>query len=198
LLGTLNKAFNYGNGKYGTTISLIFEYVKGGRYSYTYAGDINNDGVFFGNDLIYIPTDSELNQMQFDPSIGASEAEQRSALNAFIEQDPYLSKNRGDYAERNGAMLPWYNTWDLRVLQDFNVGKSKFQLSLDILNIGNLINNNWSVRQIQVINQPIGITGVDESGVPTYTFSPELTNSYSNSFELASRWQMQLGLRYIF
>jgi len=198
ILGTLNKMFEYGKGKYATTFSLFFEYAKGGRYSYTYAGDINNDGVFFGNDLLYIPTQSEIGQMQFDESIGASEGEQRSALEAFIAQDPYLSENRGSYAERNAAMLPWYNTWDLRILQDFNVGRSKFQLSWDILNIGNLINNSWSIRQLQVINQPIGVSGVDENGVPTYNFSPELTNSFNNSFGLESRWQMQLGLRYIF
>jgi hypothetical protein len=197
ILGTLNKVFNYGDGRHATTVSLIFEYAKGGRYSYTYAGDINNDGVFFGNDLMYIPTTSELDNMQFDETNGFSEEQQRQGLNAFINQDPYLSENRGNYAERNGALLPWYNTWDLRILQDFNVGKSKFQFSWDILNVGNLINSNWSVRQLAVVNQPVGVS-VDGTDTPTYSFDPTLTSSFNNSFELASRWQMQFGLRYIF
>jgi hypothetical protein len=197
ILGTLNKVFNYGDGRHATTVSLIFEYAKGGRYSYTYAGDINNDGVFFGNDLMYIPTVSELDNMQFDETNGFSEEQQRQGLNAFINQDPYLSENRGNYAERNGALLPWYNTWDLRILQDFNVGKSKFQFSWDILNVGNLINSNWSVRQLAVVNQPVGVS-VDGTDTPTYSFDPTLTSSFNNSFELASRWQMQFGLRYIF
>jgi hypothetical protein len=197
ILGTLNKVFNYGDGRHATTVSLIFEYAKGGRYSYTYAGDINNDGVFFGNDLMYIPTVSELDNMQFEETNGFSEEQQRQGLNAFINQDPYLSENRGNYAERNGALLPWYNTWDLRILQDFNVGKSKFQFSWDILNVGNLINSNWSVRQLAVVNQPVGVS-VDGTDTPTYSFDPTLTSSFNNSFELASRWQMQFGLRYIF
>lgn len=199
VLGTLNKTFLYGNGRHGTTISLLFEYVKGGRYSYTYAGDINNDGVFFGNDMLYVPTNAEIDQMRFDTGGGITEQAQRDALASYINQDPYLSKNRGKYAERYGALSPWYSTWDLRILQDLYVGKSsKLQFSWDILNVGNLLSSNWGVRQIPTINQPITVTGVDATGVPTYSFSPELTSTFSDSFDLNSRWQMQFGLRFTF
>ena len=199
VMGTLNKTFSYSGGRQATTISLFFEYAQGGRYSYTYAGDINNDGVFFGNDLLYIPTQSEIGQMEFVTGGEFSVQEQREAYDAFIEQDPYLSKNRGAYAERNAALTPWFNTWDLRVLQDIYTGEtSRFQISMDILNVGNLLNSNWGVRQLPTLNQPISVAGVDASGVPTYSFSPNLTDSFSDSFALASRWQIQFGLRYIF
>jgi hypothetical protein len=198
IIGTVNRTFSYGGGKHATTFSLFLEYAEGGRYSYTYAGDINNDGVFFGNDLLFVPTDVQLNQMQF--VAGAfTEQEQRDAYGAFIGQDPYLSTIRGEYAERNAALSPWWSTWDVRILQDLIINEnSKFQLSWDILNIGNLISNSWGVRQIPTLTQPISVAGVDATGVPTYSFNPGLNDSYADSFGLSSRWQMQLGLRFIF
>jgi hypothetical protein len=197
VIGTLNKTFTYGE-KHATTISLFFEYGQGGRFSYTYAGDINNDGVFFGNDLLYIPTDSEIGQMAFDQT-NATEADQRAAFQAFIEQDPYLSERRGEYAERNGALSPWFSTWDIRFLQDLIIsGNNKLQFSWDILNAGNLISNNWGIRQNPTLTQPITVVSVDGAGVPTYSFGTGLTDSYSDSFDLLSRWQMQFGLRFIF
>jgi hypothetical protein len=33
---------------------------------------------------------------------------------------------------------------------------------------------------------------------PVYKFDPALTNTFTASPDLPSRWQMQIGLRYIF
>lgn len=197
LMGVFSKKFEYGE-RFATTVSLFGEYVKGGRYSYTYAGDINNDGSFL-NDLIYIPTESELASMAFSGD-EASQAAQRAAFGAYIAQDDYLSGRRGDYAERYGALSPWYSNFDLRVLQDIAVTSgNKFQISLDILNVGNLINNAWGVRQRATntgLAQPIAV-GVNE-GTPVYTFDENLKSTFFNDFGLNSRWRAQIGLRYIF
>jgi hypothetical protein len=72
------------------------------------------------------------------------------------------------------------------------------QFSWDILNAGNLISNNWGIRQNPTLTQPITVVSVDGAGVPTYSFGTGLTDSYSDSFDLLSRWQMQFGLRFIF
>jgi carboxypeptidase family protein/TonB-dependent receptor-like protein len=195
VVGTFNKKFEYGE-RHATTVSIFFEYNEGGRFSYMYAGDINNDGVSF-NDLIYVPTDAEIDQMAFDTNID-TEANQRAGYKAFIAQDKYLSGIRGQYAERNGSLSPMYSNWDLRVLQDLTLsGTNKLQLSIDILNVGNLISSNWGVRQLPTLNQPISVA-VDGANNPTYGFDPALKNSFSDSFELASRWRMQIGLRYSF
>ena len=45
--------------------------------------------------------------------------EQWDRLDAFIEQDKYLSSHRGQIAERFGAVNPWYQNVDIRILQDF-------------------------------------------------------------------------------
>ncbi|MBT8237920.1 MAG: TonB-dependent receptor, partial [Croceitalea sp.] len=186
IIGVLSKAF-----KTGTTISSFFEYAQSGRYNYIYGGDINNDGSSI-NDLLYIPTASELGQMTFS---GAGQAE---AFEAFIQQDDYLSDRRGQYAERYGALAPWRGRWDVKVLQDIKVSEdNRFQLSLDVLNIGNLFNSNWGVVERQDFDQLLGVS-VDASNNPTYTFDPNRTNTFSADTRLLSRWQAQVGVRYIF
>jgi len=194
-IGVASKKWTYGNDNWATTISTFFEYAQGGRFNYTYGGDINGDGSGL-NDLIYVPTSSEINQMQFS---GAGQAE---AFDAYISQDDYLSGRRGKYAERYGALAPWRGRWDVKFLQDlnFNVGEdavNTLQFSIDILNVGNLINSEWGLIQQPNNVQPIGVT-VDGSGNPTYTFNPDQTETFGYDSSLMSRWQMQFGLRYIF
>jgi hypothetical protein len=208
VIGAFDKTFRYGaNDMTSTTIAAFFQYAEGGttqndnvadyRFSYTYAGDINSDGAPGSglNDLIYIPTDSELAQMQF-----VNET-QRQAFANYIAQDEYLSEHRGEYAEKYAVLAPWYSQWDLRILQDFgfNAGErpNHVQLSIDILNVGNLINSDWGVRELPNNTQPLGVT-VDANGVPTYSFDPNLTSTFSADLGLQSRWQAQVGLRYIF
>ncbi|MCO6493977.1 MAG: carboxypeptidase regulatory-like domain-containing protein [Phaeodactylibacter sp.] len=199
-VGSANKRFEYGGGTWATTVALFFEYARGGRFTYTYSGDINNDGSGL-NDLIYIPTESDLQQMQFSGATQAEQDAQRNALAAFIAQDDYLSSNRGAYAEKYDILSPWYSRWDLRVLQDLNlkVGQRTHtvQLSLDMLNVGNFISSDWGVRQLPTNTQPIGVT-VDDSKIPTYSFDPTLVSTFTDDFSLLSRWQLQAGLRYIF
>ncbi|WP_420581084.1 TonB-dependent receptor [Reichenbachiella sp.] len=196
IVGSINKKFTYGGDKTATTVSFFIEYAKGGRFSYTYAGDINNDGSGL-NDLIYVPTDGEIDQMQFD-TFFATEAAQQAGLKAYIAQDDYLSKRRGRYAEKYSAMSPWFSTWDMRVLQDFYIGEQTLQLSLDILNIGNLISNKWGVRKVPLNTSPIGVAGFDGTGEPVYSFDTSATETFADDFGLRSRWQLQLGVRYIF
>jgi len=196
---------NYG-GRWASTFSIFYEAGKGNRYSYVYAGDLNQDAIA-NNDLLYVPADK--NDIHFGTvdangvgSVATNADAQWTALNNFINQDDYLSTRRGKYAERNGAMLPWYGQLDFRFLQDLVLDKSKnknrLQLSVDILNIGNLINSNWGVRKFARTTTPISVSGVDATGVPYFKFDTNLKNSYVDDVSLRSKWQMQVGLRYIF
>ncbi|AMC10117.1 TonB-dependent receptor [Lutibacter profundi] len=187
-----SKTWQYGvDDKWETSISSFYELARGGRFSYTYSGDINNDGSNL-NDLIYVPTSDEINQMQF------SGAGQAAAFEQFIQQDDYLSGRRGSYAERYGALAPWRGKLDMKFIQELKVGdKNAIQFSIDILNVGNLLNSNWGLVQQPNAVQPIGVT-VDNTGTPTYTFNPNLQDTFVYNATLLSRWQMQFGLRYIF
>ncbi|MGB3080071.1 MAG: TonB-dependent receptor, partial [Saprospiraceae bacterium] len=197
VVGSLYKRFSYGK-SWATHIALFAEYVQGGRYSYTYSGDINNDGSGL-NDLIYIPTSGDLVNMVFAGDATAQSA-QRNALESYIAQDDYLSGRRGQIAEKYGAINPWYSRWDARIMQEYGLKNGdNIQLSLDILNLGNLISPKWGVREIATntgLVQPIGVTVAN--GVATYSFDTAQKTAIFNDFSLNSRWQAQLGLRYNF
>jgi hypothetical protein len=169
----------------------------GNRYSFIYSGDVNGDGQG-GNDLVYIPRNQ--NEIIFD----SNQAQQWAALDAFIQQDKYLSSHRGQIAERFGAVNPWFSNIDLRILQDFslNTGSQKhtFQLNFDILNLANLLNSDWGVRKVASVaaTSPLQLVRFDATtGAPVFNFiGPKET--YIDDPSLFSRWQMQLGLRYFF
>ena len=111
-----------------------------------------------------------------------------------------MSDNRGDYAKRYDALSPWFGSLDLRILQDIGVSSgNKFQVSLDVLNLGNLISSSWGVTQRATntgLNQPISVAVTD--GDPVYTFDQANQQTFYDDFGLSSRWQAQIGLRYIF
>ncbi len=197
IVGSATKTFTYADGRWSTLLSTFFEYTETGRFSYVYGGDINGDGSA-SNDLIYIPTTTDISNMNFSGT-AAEQTAQRNALDAFIRQDDYLSRNRGGFAGRNANLSPWFSNWDFRFAQNYHFGADKgmkVQFTVDILNIGNLINSDWGVREIPVNTQPIGVSVAN--GVPTYTFDTTQTSTFTNDLDLRSRWQMQFGLRFVF
>ena len=140
-----------------TTISFLYQGSIDGRFSYVYNGDFNRDGVN-GNDLLYIPTVDQVQQMQFSSQtvngVVYDQNAQRGLFESYILQDKYLSKHRGQYAERNGAQIPWRNQMDFKFMQDIFVkaGKNRntLQFTCDIFNFGNLLNPSWG--KVKTIN----------------------------------------------
>ena len=177
----------------------------GNRYSFIYSGDVNGDGAG-GNDLIYIPASQ--GEILFDPYTppgGATQTpqEQWNRLDAFIKQDNYLSSHRGQIAERFGAVNPWYQNVDLRILQDFGFlagsRRQRFQLSLDVQNFLNLLNSSWGVRKVAsaTATSPLTLVRFDVSGAPVFNYTgPDKT--YIDDPSIFSRWRAQVGLRYFF
>jgi hypothetical protein len=191
-IAVASKKWSYGtNDKWSTVISSFYELAKGGRFNYTYAGDINGDGSNL-NDLIYVPTASEIGQMNFS---GAGDG---AAFEKFIQQDDYLSGRRGQYAERYGALAPWRGKMDIKFIQNLKLSDdNSIEFTIDILNFGNLINSDWGLVQQPDAVQPIGVS-VDNTGTPTYSFNSNLKETFVYDASLLSRWQMQFGLRYSF
>ncbi|PST83817.1 hypothetical protein C7T94_11580 [Pedobacter yulinensis] len=207
IVGSLSYAINYGREKAsGTTISLFYAGRSGAPFTYLYNGDLNGDGAT-GNDLLYVPRSqseirivSNLTVRQPDGTSRVYTPQQQwDALNNFISNDPNLSGIRGQYTQRNGSRLPWEHVVDLRVMQDIGtmIGttRNRLQISFDIFNVGNLINKEWG-RQYNFSNSSYQLISYSSSG-SSFTFSPEtLQPAYNESF--SSRWQGQLGVRYLF
>lgn len=217
LIGSLSFRKEYG-GRYGgaTQVGLFLEARNLGRYSYTYGGDMNGDGVT-NNDLIYIPRSaSEITFLPLTAGTGVNSVtftpeQQQAAWDAFINQDKYLSARRGQYAERNGALLPWIFQADLSVVQEFFIkvrGKrNALQIRADIQNVGNLIDNRLGVLSQVRTAQPISFASVTAQGVPQFRLltqtgsdgKPVLpSQTFTTNAGIGSVYQAQLGIRYTF
>ena len=203
LVGSLGHRIAYGpNNAFATGISLFYNGFSGTPFTYLYNGDLNGDGRL-NNDLLFVPANQEqINLVDITNSAGvvtSSAAQQWQNLNTFIENDPYLSTIRGQYTERNGTRTPWEHHFDLRLTQDLGAvtGKVKntFQVTFDIFNVGNLIKKDWG-RSYFVSNQAVTLISTAR-GVNGFNFNRSNPVGYDVS-DLSSRWQGQLGLRYLF
>jgi hypothetical protein len=160
------------------------------------------------NDLIYIPRDtSEMNFVQFTTPSGRvfTAAEQAAAWDAYIDQDKYLSRHRGEYAERGAVFLPLVKRMDLSVSQDlfhsFAGRRHSGQIRLDITNFGNLLNHDWGVGQRLVQNQILSNPTVDQgrSAYRMAVVNNALPTTSLQSTTFASDvYQMMLSFRYNF
>jgi hypothetical protein len=154
IVGLLGYRLDYGK-KYGgaTTFTLGYVGAQNNPFSYIVAGDLNGDRVS-NNELVFVPLKgSDIRFSTLTVGSGATavtytEAQQQEAFDKFINQDPYLSTRRGQYAERNALALPFLHRFDLSVAQDLFVkigGKrNAFQIRADILNFGNMLNSRCS------------------------------------------------------
>ncbi len=225
LFGTVSKKFTYAKGLLATTLSLVYTGQSGQPFSYVYTqvsstnpGPVRDDPSG-GNDLIYVPTSADiqtyLNNNQFVNNTVAgvtyTPAQQAAALETYIQNNAYLRKNRGEFAERNGDRLPFTHILDLRIAQDFNVkfgGKRiQFQVTYDIFNFTNFLNRDWGRTYFMTNDniQLIRFNGYKNSTTdltPTYSFNPTLAQpqtvanvSTTSIPSVSPRWSSQLGLR---
>lgn len=195
-----------------TSVSVFYEGTNQGVYSFVVNGDLNGDGNSSA-DLMYIPKAGETNFIPLtvkdanNNNVTFTPAQQEAALNQYIENSPYLRKNRGEFAKRNAALLPWINKVDVRFLQDIfirtgNSGKQTLQFSADITNFANLLNKNWGTYQRYIVNNPLAFKSVNSNNQPVYTMAQSngklVTDTFQDNLSVASTYSIQLGLRYIF
>jgi hypothetical protein len=208
VVATLSYRKEYAN-HFASTISLFYEGSAQARFSYIIGGDLNGDGNN-SSDLMYIyAKGSDVNFIDVKNSDGSmkySIADQQAAYDQFVSNSPYLRRHKGQYAERNSALTPWYNRVDVRFLQDFFImaggTKHTIQFSVDVLNLPNLLSKNWGIKDLYTINNPLTYKSISSTGTPVYTlaeFNKQLvTTPFQNNISNLSTWGMQLGLRYIF
>jgi outer membrane receptor for ferrienterochelin and colicin len=154
---TFEKAFF---GDYKTTASLFYEGRSGRPFSYVFWNDANGDSRSF-NDLMYIPTGP--GDVVFTPittgGVTTSAAKQEADFFAWLNQHPELLKYAGGYAPANAFRAKWLNSFDLRVSQEFPgfMKGHKSSLTLDVMNIGNLLNKKWGVIEDAGFNANLGV-----------------------------------------
>lgn len=203
VIGSLSYSIPYAKDMMSTSISLFYSGTTFG-YSYIYSNDMNGDG--WGTDLIYIP--SGRGDINF-----ASQADE-DAFFAFMDQDKYLKKHKGEYAGANDVRTPFVNNFDLRIAQNFKVKAGKtmntLQFSLDILNFGNMLNSKWGTFKTMASANNGAILryeGVNANNEPIYSM-PQIedaqgndvypTETFATRYFYTDLWSLQIGIRYIF
>jgi len=210
LIGNISYRKEYAK-NFATTISVTYQGYQTGRWSYTYYNDLNGDGM--SSDLMYIPaSETELTFVAYG---GMTAAEQQAAFWDYVNSNDYLSKHKGEYAERFGHIEPWIHRFDVKVLQDIftNFGKDRrytLQISIDFLNIGNLINDKWGTYSYNALASYDNVRPLRMVGSPTATTAPTFRLNANDladfadkttpgkSISTSSTWGSLLGIRLIF
>ena len=181
---------------------MFFSAASGNPYSFGIIAAY--DGTGQQTSLVYIPTKAEMSS--FFASDAAAQG-QAAAFNNYIDANKYLSSRRGQFTERNGANTPWNNQLDFRYALDVNFkisGKPRsFSFTYDIVNLSNLLNSNWgyyyyspdTYNSMSSVGIKIAKNG-SKTANPVYSWSDPGTPYAIDQF--ASRYQMQLGLRFTF
>ena len=186
--------------KCNNNFSLFYETWRGGyKYTYMYDNDFNGDN--YNYDVIYIPKDK--NDIRF-----ASE-DDANRYWAYANNDPYLSKHKGEYAEAYSVYSPWVHRFDFRYSHDFKVkvGKSTntLQLNVDFKNIGNLFNSSWGVSKYMnpalKSGRILALDHVDAEGYPVFKTNANVkpgVETWQHYHDIYQCWSLQVGIKYMF
>lgn len=188
-------------GDYKTKASMFYEGRSGRPYSLVYYNDANGDGAGT-NDLFYVPNGP--GDVLFT---GGAAMEQ--AFFAWLDQNPQVKSYQGGTAPANAFRSEWVNSFDVRLAQElpgFMEGHSS-EISLDIFNIGNLINSDWGLIDdygFFSTQRVANYAGIDPAtGKYVYDFTggdntsiQENNNDKGNTG--VSRWSAMLSFRYRF
>ncbi|MGH9382391.1 MAG: TonB-dependent receptor [Thermoanaerobaculia bacterium] len=188
---TLNR-----DSRYPTTIAAFYNRQSGRPFTYIYDfqqfPSINSDA-FFDNDLFYVPA------AEGEVIVTGGTWEQ---LNAYIESNECLREHRGSIAPRNCQRAPWSDSLDVRVAQDIPLKWVNLQLSVDLQNLMNLIDEDEGI--LEFVNfgttDPVDFGGIDPAtGKVIYELDSEVTEGTNLSIHnVESRWRAKLGLRVSF
>jgi hypothetical protein len=197
-----------------TSVAFVYSGQSGNPYSLIY------QSAPFGNGsnapLPYIPKDASDIKLKDNGTYTA--AQQWADLSAFIDNDPYLKTRKGQYAERNGLRTPWVHDLDMKLMHEFKLNKNNpkqsLQVSLDVFNVLNLINNDWghinfvtnlnnyTVNFLKFVADANGkAAGAPSTGyTPTFNFVKPtgVGGQYYSVDPINSRWQGQLGVKFNF
>lgn len=205
---------------YKTTFGLFYEGRTGHTYSWTFANDANGDGVA-GNDLLYVPKGQGSGEVLFRLPVSGSTITNQAALDAYQQQTaaaaeakfwsivdayPSLRNYKGRVVPRNGGFSPFVNSFDVKLSQEIPgiFGKQKGTISLDILNVGNLIKRDWGhIDEVgfgtggQVRNF-VNYAGVDpKTGKVIYSVNDPADYTIKQNRN-ESQWAAQISVKYEF
>jgi len=172
--------------------SFLLRAQSGRPYSYTMSGDANADGVSL-NDLFHVPRDSA--------DVSLTNPERWGELDRYVESHACLRAQRGRIMARNSCRNPAVLTLDGRLAKTVSLGGiQRMEIGVDVFNLPNLLNRDWGLVRETASNQSVamlGVSGWDPAfNRPQYKFLPGGLPVDNVALVDASRWKIQLGMRY--
>ncbi len=210
-LATLNYRIPWSN-RSATTFGLFWEGRSGSPFSWIYLGDAGADGT--NNDLVFVPaTENDV----------VLTSDNWELLDAFIAGEDGLNQFRGEIVDVNSGRDPFQNRFDLNVRQEFTTfGNQRFEVQATLENVLNLLNDDWGRIRFSSFNDQLAwefegfveegdigseiggrLITADDVGKDIINFNEntarqKLRDDFFNTANTSSRWQLQLGVRYIF
>ena len=184
-----------------TTIGLIYTGNSGSPFNVYINGDVNGDNGY--NDLMYIPTDGEIDAMlaagMFNATSAYSAEQQASNLKQWLANEYYLQDHRGEYYDRNAANEKWENRLDMHIDHKFGFKWGRqikyFQIGFDVINFTNLLNKNWGATLSQSGYNYYSPLAFSKG---KYQFLHDADYDMRSYSDYYSRWRMQLTAKFIF
>lgn len=184
-------------GDYDTSAGLFIDRRSGLPYSFTFGSGTTAFGdprqAARQRQLLYVPKDAS--DVLFAGGLTWAAVDQYISANGL---DAY----RGSIAPRNAFKSPWTTSADLRLAQQFPVwGKVRGAVILDIVNLTNLINNDWGrVDQIAFPYVTPALDASIDTATGKYVYRPVVGQTapvapFRTLYALPSVWRMQLGVR---
>lgn len=184
-----------------STLTLLYVGRSGSPYTWTYDGDVNADGYpasnIFGrnNDIVYVPQ----NASDF---LGQSPSD-FARLDSLIRSEACLRDHRGQILPRNSCRNPWVNRLDAKFTHSVQAYQGHHvTLQVDAFNLLNMLNKDWGLtKQVSFFETTnlLRLRGWDSAtnqGIYQYV-GPGVASKQSVD-NLASRWRLQVALRYDF
>ncbi len=193
----------------GALLSLTYVGASGTPFTYVVDGDANADGLgsLQPNDVVYVPANAALGgdillvQAEPDGRLVPASAAEYARLDAFIRADPCLREHRGRLLSRNSCRNPWFGTVNARLAKAIPTAAGQsLELTVDLYNLLNLLDREWGQYRVTFSNNPtvpmLRLAGYDSSGGRgVYLLSLPARNEVQ---DLESRWQAEIGVRYVF
>ena len=177
---------------WGFRASARYVGASGRPFSLVVSRDVNGDATPNPNDLAFI----------FDPNDPNTPAAVASGLRTLIDNpnsviSEYLRKNAGRIAERNALYNPFQQRLDVRVSKTIGTVRGQAaELTIDIFNFANLLNNDWgSVQTLGGSQSLLNVTGFDQA---TRRYRYTVNQNAGVLRKTGDPYQIQAGLSYKF
>lgn len=177
-----------------TRLMVSYSGSSGRRFTYTVQGDANADGlgVTLRQDPVYVPRDSQ--------DVSLTNPAMWGPLNAYIESVPCLRGQRGRLMARNSCRNPWFGLMNARMVKEIVPARGgALEITVDVYNVMNLINARKGLSRYDGLTfgkDLLLLRGYDAAagrGIYAFEEPPRIQVE-----DMASRWQIELGVRYVF